>query len=46
MIVDVIEGLGVKLLIGTNFILYNRVRINLTNVSYYFYLIYNIRVKA
>jgi hypothetical protein len=46
MIVDVIKGLGVKLLIGTNFILYNGVRIDLTNVSYYFRLVYNIKVKA
>ncbi|KAK4031751.1 hypothetical protein C8A01DRAFT_21081, partial [Parachaetomium inaequale] len=43
---DIIEGLGVKLLIGTNFIVYNRVKIDLTTITYYFRSIYNIRVRA
>jgi hypothetical protein len=46
MIVDVIEGLEVKLLIGTNFILYNGVKINLTNASSYFRFIYNIKIRV
>ncbi|KAK4038196.1 hypothetical protein C8A01DRAFT_17683, partial [Parachaetomium inaequale] len=43
---DIIEGLGVKLLIRTDFIVCNRVKINLTTITCYFRSIYNIRVRA
>ncbi|KAK4031253.1 hypothetical protein C8A01DRAFT_21500, partial [Parachaetomium inaequale] len=43
---NIIEGLGAKLLIGTDFIVCNRVKINLTTITCHFRSIYNIRVRV
>ncbi|KAK4242956.1 hypothetical protein C7999DRAFT_18608, partial [Corynascus novoguineensis] len=43
---DIIEGLIAKLLIGIDFIIRNRVKIDLPILIYSFCLVFNIKVKG
>ena len=44
--IDVIEGLGPKILVGTNFIIEYRVKIDISLAIYIIQLVFNIKVQG